>query len=351
MKAKSIKGQSNEEIKSALEKATSNGFKPTLAFAFITNLEDIDALSAILDAAGISIFGASTAEKFNEEGIDPSGIIIMLLDMNPANFKIVLEVFNVSSVYESACAVGEAGKKCFEHPAFIISTADIRIPGGDVIRGILDFTNQAKSDSGILALIVDEDKVEVKGVAVSGWKPVGTEKRITKCEGNWVYTIDGEPALDVIKKFLGKDIILNNKAEGIDSFPLQVQRVKGKPMMRPIVQWNEEEKSIMLGAAAEEGSLFRFSLPPDYEVIDAVIESAKTIKENELPEADAMVVFSCVGRLSQLGPMLSAELDGLAATWNKPMAGFFSLGEYGKLDDTRPEFHGTTVSWVALKEL
>ena len=122
-------------------------------------------------------------------------------------------------------------------------------------------------------------------------------------------------------------------------------------MMRPIVQWNEEEKSIMLGAAAEEGSLFRFSLPPDYEVIDAVIESAKTIKENELPEADAMVVFSCVGRLSQLGPMLSAELDGLAATWNKPMAGFFSLGEYGKLDDTRPEFHGTTVSWVALKEL
>jgi len=374
MKAKSIKGKSTEEIKSALEKATSNGFKPTLAFAFITNLEDIDALSAILDAAGISIFGASTAEKFNEEGIDPSGIIIMLLDMNPANFKIVLKDFSLASVYESACAVGDAGKKRFDHPAFIISTADIRIPGGDVIRGILNkagmdvaifgggagepvnfsgtvFTNQAKSDSGILALIVDEDKVEVKGVAVSGWKPVGTEKRITKCEGNWVYTIDDEPALDVIKKFLGKDIILNNKAEGIDSFPLQVQRVKGKPMMRPIVQWNEEEKSIMLGAAAEEGSLFRFSLPPDYEVIDAVIESAKTIKENELPEADAMVVFSCVGRLSQLGPMLSAELDGLAATWNKPMAGFFSLGEYGKLDDTRPEFHGTTVSWVALKEL
>ena len=32
------------------------------------------------------------------------------------------------------------------------------------------------------------------------------------------------------------------------------------------------------------------------------------------------------------------------------MAGFFSLGEFGKLDDSRPEFHGTTVSWVALKE-
>jgi len=61
-------------------------------------------------------------------------------------------------------------------------------------------------------------------------------------------------------------------------------------------------------------------------------------------------MFSCVGRLANLGPMVTQELEGMAATWNVPMAGFFSLGEFGKLDDTRPEFHGTTVSWVALRE-
>jgi small ligand-binding sensory domain FIST len=100
----------------------------------------------------------------------------------------------------------------------------------------------------------------------------------------------------------------------------------------------------MLGAPVDEGSMFRFSLPPDLEVIDTVIDSTKTIKENELPDADAMLIFSCVGRLSSLGPMVNSEIEGLAATWNKPMAGFFSMGEFGKLDDTRPEFHGTTVS-------
>jgi hypothetical protein len=41
-------------------------------------------------------------------------------------------------------------------------------------------------------------------------------------------------------------------------------------------------------------------------------------------------------------------LEGLAGIWNAPMAGFFSLGEFGKLDDKPPEIHGTTVSWVAL---
>ena len=374
MKAKSIKGKSPAEIQSALQQSMLDGYKPTLAFIFITEIKEINEITAIMDAAGISIFGASTSEKFNEQGIEATGIVILLLDMNRANFRIVLKDFeSPASVYETACQVGEAGKNHFDHPAFIISTADIRTPGGEVIRGLLDkagmnasiigggagepvnfsgtvFTNKVKSNFGLISLILDEDKVDVKGIAVSGWKPVGIEKKITKSEGNWVYTIDNEPAIDVVKKFLGKEIVVDGKAIGLDTYPLQVQRASGKPMMRPIVFWNEEEKSIMLGAPAEEGVMFRFSLPPDFEVIDTVIESTKTIKENEMPEADAMIVFSCVGRLSQLGPMLSVELEGLAATWNKPMAGFFSLGEFGKLDDTRPEYHGTTVSWVALKE-
>lgn len=374
MKAKSIKGKTPEEIKSALAESMSDRFKPTLAIVFLTRLEHIDAVTALLDTENISIFGASTSQKFSEKGIEPDGIIVMLTDLNPANFSIVLKDFNsVKSVYEAACQVGDAGKNSFDHPAFIISTADITIPGEEVIKGILNkagmdvtviggvagehinftgtiFTNQSKSNSGIISLILDEDKIDVKGVAVSGWKPVGTEKKITKSEGTWIYTIDNEPAMDVIKKFLGKEMLKVEKSEGLDSYPLQIQRRTGKPMMRPIVLWNQEEQSVMVGGPVEEGAMFRFSLPPDLEVIDTVIESTRTIKENELPDADAMIVFSCIGRLSSLGPMVTSEIEGLAATWNKPMAGFFSLGEFGKLDDTRPEFHGTTVSWVAFKE-
>lgn len=350
-----------------------DGYKPSMAFVFITDQDEIDTISEALDAKGIALFGASTSEIFNEEGMDSDGIIALFLDMNPAHFRLVLKDYNTAAVYEAASEVGAEGKDAFEHPAFIISTADIRTPGEAVIKGILDkagtgvtviggmagehinftgtvFTNRSKTNSGILSLILDEDKVDVKGIAVSGWKPVGTEKRVTKSEGNWVFTIDHEPAMDVIKKFLGTAMLTSTKSEGLDSYPLQFQREGRKPIMRPIVDWNKEDQSVMLGGPVEEGSLFRFSLPPDLEVIDTVIESTRTIKENELPDADAMLVFSCVGRLSSLGPMTSTELEGLAATWNKPMTGFFSLGEFGKLDDSQPEFHGTTVSWVALKE-
>ena len=54
--------------------------------------------------------------------------------------------------------------------------------------------------------------------------------------------------------------------------------------------------------------------------------------------------------MESLGPMIDKELEGLTQTWDKPMIGFFSLGEFGCAEGGVPEFHGTTCSWVAIKE-
>ena len=208
---------------------------------------------------------------------------------------------------------------------------------------------------GIVTLIIDQDKILMNGLAVSGWKPVGTEKKITKSNGPWIYTIDGEPAVDLIQKFLGADILSNrNNERGLLpsdlGYPLQFQRAPGSFLMRPLLLWNTTDKSVLLAGNVNEGESFRFSLPPDFDVIDKVIDSTKKMKEEEMPDVDALIAFSCVGRLGSFGPMVSTEIEGLASTWNKPMIGFFSLGEFGKLDKGSCEFHGTTVSWVALKE-
>jgi hypothetical protein len=386
MKAKSIKGNTPGEIKSALEQIMANahlpdgqGFKPTLAIIMISNIEDAEALRTIFGNRGIAIFGITSPQKFSEDGITEDDILVMLLDMKPDNFKIVLNDYQGSSAYEAGYKTGISGKNAFANPGFIISPLDFRVSNDELIRGLTDaagrdimiaggvsgdpadfsgvvFTNDASSKGGLLALILDQDKVSISGLAVSGWKPVGTTKTITKSEGSWVFTIDNELAMKVIQRYLGDEMLISNsQATGLPpspdlGYPLQFERASGNAIAKPAIFSNPADQSIMIAGGAKEGDNFRFSLPPDFDVIDKVVETTRISKEKEMPDADVLMVFSCVGRLGTFGPLISTEIEGLASTWGKPMIGYFSLGEFGKLDEGRCEFQGTTVSWVALKE-
>jgi len=377
MQAKSIKGKTTEEIEQALEKSTAGGFNPTLALVFLSAINELESISSLLDKHGIAIFGASTFAEFTEQDAENTGIAVLLLDINPAYFKIVLEDNGAGSGFELGCHIGETGKKTFANPAFIISSANYKIHGALIIQGMVEkaganvtivggkagelinmegkvFTNTQSSDNAVISLILDQDKITLKGMAVSGWKPAGTEKKITHCIGPWIYTIDDQPAFDIVKKFLGTDILEDKNKEGIVKlniiYPLQLYREGGSPYMLPILFANTEDNSVMLAEEVPEGSLFRFSMPPDFDVIDMVIKSSLEVKEKEMPDADALVIFSCIGRLGSLGPMASAEVEGLAGIWNSPMIGYYSLGEFGRVANGKPEFHGTTVSWAALKE-
>ncbi|HRO69127.1 MAG TPA: FIST N-terminal domain-containing protein, partial [Chitinophagaceae bacterium] len=329
------------------------------------------------DKNDIAIFGITTSEKFTNQGLESNDIIVMLMDINPDHFNILLYDYEGISVYDCGFRAGIAGKKSFANPGFIISPIDFKMSGDELISGLTDaagadasvmggvagnpadfsgivFTNKQSSEAGLLALIVDQDKITINGLAISGWKPVGTEKVVTKCDGAWIFTIDHEPAMRVIQRFLGGEMVSAEKNNGLIpsdlGYPLQFQRVSGSPIMRPVLLWNTENESIMVGGQVKEGDRFRFSLPPDFDAIDVVVKSTRIVKEKKLPDIDALIVFSCIGRLGSFGPMISTEIEGIAETWNKPMLGFFSLGEFGKLDEGRCECHGTTVSWVALKE-
>jgi len=378
MKAKSIKGKTPSEIQKALDESVSDLFKPTLAIIILSNIENSEEVRSIFETQDIAIFGITAPQNFSEDGITEDNILVMLMDIKPDNFKIVLNEYQGSSPYEAGYKTGLAGKEAFTNPGFIISPVDFQLSGDDLIKGLTDaaghdvivaggvsgnpkdfsgiiFTNSVASPGGLLALVIDQNKVSISGLAVSGWKPVGTTKTITKSEGSWVFTIDNEPAMNVIQRYLGNEIVRSTtQSSGLLpsdlGYPLQFERAFGNPIMKPVLFLNPADLSIMIAGGVKEGDHFRFSLPPDFDVIDKVIESTRIMKEKEMPESDVLMVFSCVGRLGTFGPLISNEIEGLASTWGKPMIGYFSLGEFGKLDEGRSELQGTTVSWVALKE-
>jgi hypothetical protein len=216
------------------------------------------------------------------------------------------------------------------------------------------FTNNKDSNGGIVCMVIDETKVAVSGIATCGWKPVGTEKTVTKSEGNHVYTVEGIPVLDITTKYGGlENITPNNQDLLIElaaNFPLQLQREKGDPVMRPalVVDWTD--RSFYTSGTVPQGSKVRFSLPPDFDVMDKVVKGVENLKETNMPDADAVVVFSCAGRILSLGPLMTEELEGIKNVWKVPLVGMFSNAELGRATGGNLEMHNLTTCSVVLKE-
>ena len=381
MNAKSIKGKSTEEIKTALQQSLSDGFKPTLAFVFISINQDIDAVSTLLDQQGIQIFGATTGGEFIDEEIGAGTIAILMLDMDPSHFMILLGDYHDKDPESVAKELALKAKEQFRNPTFIISNsfelANSNVMGEPVVRAIEEvcgtnteiwggnagddlifretvvFTNHQSTKRGILLLVLNGDKIIVKGLAASGQKAVGTEKTITKTKRDWVYEIDDQPAAEMVLKYLG----LNLTQEEAETFNptdanvvLSVSRNNGKPVLRGVGQFNWKDKSIYILGSIKEGDKIRLTLPPDFEVVEEVSENAERIKQEEMPEADALLMFSCIGRLGQFGPLIGDEIESVQKVFNAPMAGFFTYGEFGRTKNGNNEFHNNTCCWVALKE-
>lgn len=376
MQAKSIKGKSTEEIKAAFEKCLSDTFKPTLAIVFLSIKQDRDAVCALLDKKGIAIFGATTSGEFIDSEIEEGSTVIMLLDMNPDYFKIAYQDTSGSSSYEVAKQIGQKGKKIFNTPAFIIASGWLHMDGEQIIKGIEDgidgdpvvfggmagddltlvdpvvFTNKYSSTTGLVAIIIDQDKVDVSGVATCGWKPIGITKTITKSENNIVYTIDDQPALDIVMKYLGISLdsqpITNTVFNLGAYYPLQLEREGAPPVMRTAMLGNAEDHSLICAGPVPQGSKVRFSLPPDFDVIDTVVEECTEVKNQK--KADAVIMFSCVSRYLSFGVMTSEEIEKVAQVWDAPFVGYFTYGEYGRSKGGKHEFHNNTCCVVALKE-
>jgi len=131
---------------------------------------------------------------------------------------------------------------------------------------------------------------------------------------------------------------------------MQLQRENAEPVIRAPLFANKEDRSLVCAGSVPEGSKIRFSLPPDDSVIEKVVSECETVKNEELADADAMIMFSCKARHLSLGPMVSDEIEQVKDVWGAPLVGFFSYGEMGKATKGKHEFHNNTCSLVLLSE-
>ena len=378
MIAKTFHGESLVEIESKINHLLEGEFNPGLAILFSSPAVDFMAVSEIFQKLGIEVMGSTTAGEIADDIVLEFAVAGMLLDIDSSTYSIAQSSSKGKNTYQSSLELAQIAKETFKNPSMIVLSGGLTTDGEEIIRGVRDvmqkeiplagglagddfnmeasyvFHNDWKTDEGLVTLILDSDRIEMKNLAASGWQPVGVEKTITKSEGNVVYTIDNEPAIDVFAKYFGL------AKEGMDvrkdvakilgaQYPLQVIRDRGQSIIRTPLIGNSEDGSLIFAGGIPQGARVKFSISPGFDIIENALGEFQGLNQHN-PQADALILFSCKARHLALGPMVKDEISGMQKMWKAPLLGFFTYGEIGSLDGDQCDFHNETCSLVVLKE-
>ncbi len=187
--------------------------------------------------------------------------------------------------------------------------------------------------------------------------PVGVEHKVTRCEGNVIYEIDGKPALEVLKDYLTDDEI-EEWAMAVLTFsfgfkaPGHMQGYDEYIIRAMIGGKDDTTGSVTIPTEVSEGTSI-WVTRRDYEkLVNGVARAAEEIK-TQLGDNPARLVFQfdCAGRgkiflREQQKLQLLEELRQQIGP-DVPWLGFYSYGEISPVGE-RNYFHNYTVVLTAI---
>ena len=196
-------------------------------------------------------------------------------------------------------------------------------------------------DAGLVAVALVSDDLFIERHAFLGWKPVGKRMKITKAEGFTVYEIDGEPAFEVYKHYLGvkaDDEFFLNALE----FPLLLHR--GSQVLARVPVLANPDGSITFIADIKQGEFVQLG----YGDISLILADARNLQEKiKQFRPQGVYAYSCGCRRFLMQEDVELELLPLEAL--APTAGFFTYGEFFDFGDQSPLLNSAIVV-VAIRE-
>lgn len=185
-----------------------------------------------------------------------------------------------------------------------------------------------------------------------GWDPFGPERLVTRSHGSVVYELDGRPALDLYREYLG-DHAAGLPASGL-LFPLSLRTDAGG-VVRTILNVDDATSSLVFAGDVPQGSYARLMMANFDRLIDGATGAARAAQERLCRgTAELAILISCVGRKLVLRQRVEEELEtvqevlGAGAT----LAGFYSYGEIcPQANDVASALHNQTMTITTLSEV
>lgn len=209
---------------------------------------------------------------------------------------------------------------------------------------------------GICAIGFYGARLHVGHGCEGGWSDFGPERLITRSEGNVLFELDGKPALELYKTYLGE------RAQGLPGtgllFPLSVRRAgqaHGDPIVRTILGMDEAQQSLTFAGDMPQGAVARLMRANMDKLIDSAGKAASAAARDAPDGQDALVIsVSCVGRRLVLGERTEEEVEIVedCAPRHGAHVGFYSYGEISPLlPGAVSDLHNQTMTVTVFSEV
>ena len=195
--------------------------------------------------------------------------------------------------------------------------------------------------------------IEPLVITRSGWIPMGKKVKATKVVGNVIYEIDGQPAIEYLKKY-NPDV---DDPHVMASYPIAILNESlgeeaGKYfVVRSSFRYNKENGAVICQGDIPQNATIQIARGTREDILAGSEEAIATLKKRSAGrELHTLLCFSCAGRNLMLGLDVKKEIDLILNHLSSTCAvnGFYTDGEIGPIDSSlehlkRNRFHNTTL--------
>ncbi|MDO5973579.1 FIST signal transduction protein [Flavivirga jejuensis] len=322
-----------------------------------------------------TIIGCSTAGEISDVTVKDKTISLTALQLDKVTSKKAsIEILDMNCSYKSGEYLAKnLYNKDLRH--VLVLSDGLNVNGADLVSGLqsvipnvsitgglaADGSNFNKTfvinnneivDKTIIALGFYGDNLKVGFSSKGGWDSFGIERLVTKSDKNVLYELDGLPALELYKSFLGKQAD-NLPSSGL-LFPLNMREDEDSiPVVRTILAVNEADQSLIFAGNIPEGSYVRLMKANIDRLIDGAADSAIEANKEQEESSELAILISCVGRRLVLKQLVEEEVEAVREIiGEKPsITGFYSYGEIAPFGEFSPcELHNQTMTITTLSE-
>jgi len=277
--------------------------------------------------------------------------------------------------YEAGRSIGRA-LACSDLKALFVLSDGTKTNGSDLVRGLRDAVgpdvvlcgglagdganfgttyvglNAPPAPGRVAAIGLSGAKLIVGHGSSGGWDVFGPQRRITKASANVLYELDGKPALDLYKRYLGPDAAQLPGSALL--FPLRIYPADRpeQAIVRTVVGIDEEARTMTFAGDMPEGHCAQLMRGNFDRLIQGAAHAAEQAQSEVAGERVAILV-SCIGRKLLLGQRIHEEVEAVQDVLGHTthLTGFYSYGEVSPHEVTgSAELHNQTMTITTLSE-